>query len=59
MYGSINETNNLFYLFSGSEILYHDSFGGLSITNVAKNTSKVFMSNSTFVSNDLKVCLQF
>merc|ERR1712223_1907202 len=33
---------------SGSKLLYQDSNGGLTIVNVAKNTSKVFMSNSTF-----------
>ena len=43
-----------FHFFSGSELLYQDSFGGLTIVNVAKNTSKVFMSNSTFVSNDFE-----
>ena len=42
------------FFFSGSELLYQDSFGGLTIVNVAKNTSKVFMSNSTFVSNDFE-----
>ena len=39
-----------FHFFSGSDILYQDSLGGLTITNLSDNTSKVFMSNSTFVS---------
>ena len=38
------------FYFSGSELLYQDSLGGLTITNLSDNTSKVFMSNSTFVS---------
>ena len=35
---------------SGSKILYQDSLGGLTMTDFSDNTSKVFMSNSTFVS---------
>ena len=44
--------NQIFFLIiiSGSELLFQDASGGLTIFNFAQNKTQFFMSNSTFVS---------
>ena len=55
----LNFEIKLYSFFSGSELLFQDASGGLSVVDVAKNTSRVHMSNQTFVSSNICVIAIF